>query len=72
MESKVSDHSGIEALRSIANKYLDQGKQVKFTHLSPECKTLLMKANMRFEDMIETSIDDPRYYVVTDKMDATV
>ena len=72
MESKVSDHSGLEALRGIANKYLDQGKQVRFTHLSPECKTLLLKANMKFEDIIETSIDDPRYYVVTDKMDATV
>ena len=72
IESKVSDHSGLEALRGVANKYLDQGKQVRFTHLSPECKTLLLKANMKFEDIIETSIDDPRYYVVTDKIDATV
>ena len=72
IESKISDHSGIEALRSIANKYLDQGKEVRFTHLSPDCKTLLLKANMKFEDMIETSVDDPRYYVVTDKMDSEV
>lgn len=72
IESKVSDHSGIEAVRSIANKYLNLGKQVKLTHLSPECKTLLLKANPKFETIIECSIDDPRYYVVTSKMDSEV
>ncbi|WP_343768890.1 SulP family inorganic anion transporter [Gangjinia marincola] len=72
IESKVSDHSGIEALRGIANKYLDLGKKVKLTHLSPECKELLLKANPGFEQVIETSIDDPRYYVVTDTVDQTV
>ncbi|OYT16372.1 MAG: sodium-independent anion transporter [Bacteroidetes bacterium 4572_77] len=72
MESKVSDHSGIEAVRSMANKYLDLGKQIKLTHLSPECKTLLLKANARFEEIIECSIDDPRYYVVTNQMDIEV
>jgi SulP family sulfate permease len=72
MESKVSDHSGIEALKNIANKYLDSGKEVKLTHLSPECKTLLLTANPKFEEVIETSIDDPRYYVVSDLMDKEV
>ena len=72
IESKVSDHSGIEAMRSIANKYLDLNKKIKFTHLSPECKTLLLKANPKFASVIESSIDDPRYYVVTDKLDTEV
>lgn len=72
IESKISDHSGIEAMRGIANKYLDLGKSIKFTHLSPDCKLLLMKANPKFEEVIETSIDDPRYYVVTDKLDVEV
>lgn len=72
MESKVSDHSGIEAMRNIANKYLDLGKTIKFTHLSPDCQTLLLKANPKFEKVIESSVDDPRYYVVTDKLDAEV
>jgi SulP family sulfate permease len=66
MESKVADHSGIEALRNLANKYLDQGKSIEFIHLSPECTELLLKANPGFEEVIRTSIDDPRYYVVTD------
>lgn len=72
IESKVSDHSGIEALRNIANKYMDMGKKIKITHLSPECKNLLLKANPKWETVIETSIDDPRYYVVTDLLDAEV
>ena len=72
IESKVSDHSGIEALRNIANKYMDMGKKIKITHLSPECKTLLLKANPKWETVIETSIDDPRYYVVTDLVDSEV
>jgi len=72
IESKVSDHSGIEAIRNIANKYLDLGKDVKLTHLSPECRTLLLKASPKFEQVIEESIDDPRYYVVTSQMDSEV
>jgi SulP family sulfate permease len=72
IESKVSDHSGIEAVRTIANKYLDLGKSVKLTHLSPECKNLLLRANPGFDEVIETSIDDPRYWVVTDLLDKEV
>lgn len=70
IESRVSDHSGIEALNNLANKYLEAGKKVKLTHLSPECKILLLKANPDLKSVIETSIDDPRYYVVTNLMDA--
>ncbi|RMA58026.1 SulP family inorganic anion transporter [Ulvibacter antarcticus] len=72
MESKVSDHSGVEALRNIANKYMDLGKEVKLTHLSPDCKTLLLKWNPEFETIIEHNIDDPRYYVMTDTLDSEV
>lgn len=72
IESKVSDHSGIEAVSNLAHKYLKLGKEVKLTHLSPECKTLLLKADPKLERVIESSIDDPRYYVVTDLMDREV
>lgn len=72
MESKVSDHSGIEVIKNVAKKYLDLGKEVKLTHLSPDCKALMLKANPKFEKVIETSIDDPRYHVVTDMMDSEV
>jgi sulfate permease, SulP family len=72
LESKVSDHSGVEALRNIANKYLELNKKVKLTHLSPDCKTLLLKWNPDFESVIEEAIDDPRYYVVTDILENEV
>ncbi|UZR97088.1 SulP family inorganic anion transporter [Chondrinema litorale] len=72
IESRVSDHSGIEAIDNLAHKYMSQGKELRLTHLSPECKTLLLKADPKFEKIIETSIDDPRYYVVSDLMDKEV
>jgi len=72
IESKVSDHSGVEALRGIVNKYQEQDKKVTLTHLSPDCKALLLKWNPEFETVIEDSIDDPRYYVVTSTIDTEV
>jgi SulP family sulfate permease len=72
IESKVADHSAVEAIRGIANKYLDSGRKVRLTHLSPDCKKLLLKANSKFSTIIESSIDDPRYYVVTDQLDQEI
>ncbi|MGB3591887.1 MAG: SulP family inorganic anion transporter [Nonlabens sp.] len=72
IESRVQDHSGVEALRSVANKYLDLGKSIKLTHLSPECKELMMRRNPEFDSIITSSIEDPRYHVVTDLLDSEV
>ena len=72
IESKVGDHSGIEALQNVTNKYLSLGKKVTLTHLSPECKTILLKANPTLDKIIESSIEDPRYHVVTDLLDSEV
>lgn len=72
IEARVQDHSGIEALRGVTNKYLDLGKEIKLTHLSPECKELLMRNNPEFDTIIESSIEDPRYHIATDLMDAEV
>ncbi|MAD61181.1 MAG: sodium-independent anion transporter [Myxococcales bacterium] len=72
IESRVSDHSGIEAIKRIIERYLDVNKRVTLTHLSPECKSILIKANPRFDKYIESSVEDPRYHVVTDLMDTEV
>lgn len=72
IESKVSDHSGIEALKGVVKKYILSGRKISLTHLSPDCKTLLVKADPKFENVIKTSIDDPRYYVVTNLVDQDV
>ncbi|MDG1502338.1 MAG: SulP family inorganic anion transporter [Ulvibacter sp.] len=72
IESKVGDHSGVEALHTISNKYLEAGKKVTLTHLSPDCKAILLKWNPDFKAIIKDAIDDPRYHVVTNMMDADV
>lgn len=65
IESRISDHSGIEAILNISEKYQKEGKTVKLMHLSDDCKKLLRKADTRFEELIIDDIEDPRYYVVT-------
>ncbi|WP_188151010.1 SulP family inorganic anion transporter [Teredinibacter waterburyi] len=62
--SRVSDHSGIEALDGLAERYMQQGKKLHLRHLSPECVQLLKKAR----DLCEVSIIDPHYRVVSDEL----
>ncbi len=63
--SRVYDHSALEAIDSLAERYLNAGKKLHLRHLSPECRDLLEKAG----DLIEVNvIEDPRYHVATDKL----
>ena len=64
MESRVSDHSAIEAVSSIVEKYDKAGKTIHLKHLSEECKLLLHKNSPKFSEVIIEAIDDPRYHVV--------
>ncbi|CAG5087821.1 SulP family inorganic anion transporter [Parvicella tangerina] len=66
LESRVSDHSGIEALFNLVEKYEAAGKEVKLKHLSEDCKKILQKSSPKFERVIETDIDDPRYFVLAE------
>ncbi len=63
VESRVSDHSAIEAVFNLVNKYETEGKQVKLKHLSEDCKVLLYKSSPKFRDVIIEDIDDPRYHL---------
>jgi len=63
MESRVSDHSAIEAVSSIVEKYETAGKTIHLKHLSEECKLLLHKNSPKFRTVIIDAIDDPRYHV---------
>ncbi len=63
VESRVSDHSAIEAIFNLVNKYEAEGKQVKLKHLSEDCKVLLYKSSPKFHQVIEEAIDDPRYHL---------
>jgi len=68
IESRVSDHSGIEAISNLVQKYENAGKTIKLKHLSEDCIKLLQTADDHFRSVIIRDIDDPRYYVVTDKV----
>ena len=63
VESRVSDHSGIEAISSLVKKYHAINKKVTLKHLSEDCKILLYKSNPIFSGIIEEAIDDPRYHL---------
>jgi SulP family sulfate permease len=68
MESKVSDHSALEALFSLVEKYQSLGKEIHIRHLSEDCQVLMVKASPKLADVIEKSIDDPRYHVMAQVM----
>jgi SulP family sulfate permease len=63
VEARVSDHSAIEAIYALVEKYQAADKKVTLKHLSEDCKVLLYKASPIFEGVIEEGIDDPRYHL---------
>lgn len=63
--SRVADHSGLEAIDTLAERYIKAGKKLHIRHLSPQCIRLLAKAG----DLVEVNvIEDPDYKVATDKL----
>ena len=63
--SRVADHSAIEAIDNLAEKYIKAGKKLHLRHLSPECAQLLTKAG----DLVEVNVlEDPTYHVADDKL----
>ncbi|MDH5424487.1 MAG: SulP family inorganic anion transporter [Gammaproteobacteria bacterium] len=63
--SRVADHSAIEAIDNLAEKYIKAGKTLHLRHLSIECKELMSKAG----DLIEVNVmEDPTYHVADDKL----
>jgi len=69
IEARVSDHSAIEAIFALVEKYQSEGKKVILKHLSEDCKLLLYKASPIFLDVIEKDIDDPRYHLAANPED---
>ncbi|WBX74329.1 SulP family inorganic anion transporter [Tenacibaculum pacificus] len=63
VESRISDHSAIEAIVNLVEKYKAVNKKVTLKHLSEDCKVLLYKANPIFKGVIEEAVDDPRYHL---------
>jgi SulP family sulfate permease len=63
--SRVMDHSAIEAIDTLAERYLNAGKRLHLRHLTQECQELLEKAG----DLVEVNvIEDPKYHVADDRL----
>ncbi len=64
-EAKVVDHSALEAVDSLALKYINAGKKLHLKHLSPDCRELLTNA----KDLVVVNVmEDPNYHVADNQL----
>ncbi len=61
--SRVADHSAIDAIETLAERYSAVGKTLHLRHLSQDCRALLHKAGSLVEINLK---EDPSYKVATD------
>ena len=64
-QTRVWDHSGIEAIQALAERYRAQEKTLHLRHLSPECGKLLDKAGKLIE---VNRLEDPDYRIADDRL----
>ncbi|MDO6681213.1 MULTISPECIES: SulP family inorganic anion transporter [unclassified Oceanobacter] len=64
-DSRVMDHSALEAIDTLAERYIAEGKEIHLLHLSQECRTLLKQAGSLCEVNV---IEDPNYKVAVDEL----
>ena len=63
--SRVLDHSAIQAIDKLAERYKRVGKTLHLQHLSAECRLLLETA----KGLVEVNLlEDPTYHVADDKI----
>ena len=63
--ARVYDHSGLEAIDTLAERFARAQKTLHLRHLSPECKLLMDKAG----DLVEINMmEDPTYHVADDRL----
>jgi len=63
--ARVYDHSGIEAIQNIAERYRQYNKKLHLLNLSKECSDLLDKA----ENIVEVSIiENLNWHIADDKL----
>ncbi|MFW1676891.1 SulP family inorganic anion transporter [Pontibacter sp. JAM-7] len=64
-DCRVMDHSGLEAIDALAERYEKAGKELHIRHLSEECRALLQRAG----NLVEVNvIEDPHYHVADDRL----
>lgn len=66
-QAKVYDHSGVDGIHQISQKYRALGKTLHLRHLSEDCALLLTQAG----DLVEVNVlEDPKYRVAEDRLDS--
>jgi SulP family sulfate permease len=64
-DARALDHSAIQAIDKLAERYRRAGKTLHLQHLSAECRLLLKTA----KNLVEVNIlEDPTYHVADDKL----
>lgn len=64
-DSHVMDHSAIEAINSLTEKYQRAAKKLHLKHLSPDCRARIKNA----EEIVDINvIEDPKYFVADVKL----
>ncbi len=63
--AKVMDHSAIEVIDALAERYQKLGKRLHLRHLSPDCAELLLKAGAMVES---DAAGDPHYHLADDRL----
>jgi len=59
------DHSAIEAINNLTDKYKKVWKKLHLKHLSADCRKLIKNA----DKIIDVNIlEDPKYFVSDDKL----
>ncbi len=63
--ARVMDNSAVEAIDTLANRYIQVGKRLHLRHLSPDCLEVLTNA----KDMVELNLtEDPHYHIADNKL----
>ena len=63
--ARVVDHSALEAIDNLAERYESLGKRLHLRHLSPDCLEVLERAR----GMVEVNVlEDPLYHIADDKL----
>lgn len=63
--ARVMDHSAVEAIDALANRYQQAGKRLHLRHLSPDCLEVLTNA----KNMVELNLaEDPHYHIADNKL----
>ncbi|MEL5847866.1 MAG: SulP family inorganic anion transporter [Candidatus Igneacidithiobacillus chanchocoensis] len=62
--ARIIDHSAIEAINSLVERYERRGKRLQLRHLCKDCLELLNNA----KDICVFDIDDPTYHIADNKL----